>query len=221
LLSLIPVLLAVSFLVFALGKVTPGDPARMMLGERATPREIERLRAQLYLDEPLFVQYGHYVRRLLHGDLGRSYRGQTPVLGEILRRVPASFELGLAAFLFAVLIGVPAGAIAGSRRNQFLDRAIMLVAVCCLSLPVFWMAILIVIVFGVQLQWIPVIGAEGLRALDTSERRGVATDPATHADDLPGSLRVAQSDDESRSDRRRAAGGLSSASGRSAAEEGA
>ena len=165
LLSLIPVLLAVSFLVFALGEVAPGDPARMMLGERATPAEVARLRAQLNMDDSFFVKFGRYVWRLAHGDLGRSYRGQTPVWGEIVSRIPPSLELGLAAFLFALLIGVPAGSLAGSRRNRFLDKAIMLVAMCCFSLPVFWVAILIVIVFGVHLQWIPVIGAGDFRAL--------------------------------------------------------
>jgi len=165
LLSLIPVLLGISFLVFAIGKVTPGDPVQMMLGSRATPEDIVRLRTQLHLDDPLLVQYGKYVWEILHGNLGRSYRGQTPVLQEIISRAPASLELGTAAFLFSILIGLPSGVIAARYHNRFVDNAIMLIALGWLSLPEFWLAILIVIIFGVQLKWIPVTGGEGLSSL--------------------------------------------------------
>lgn len=165
LLGLVVVLLGISFLVFAIGKITPGDPVRMMLGDRATPADIARLRLQLHLDDPLLVQYGKYIWGLLHGDLGESYRGQTPVLEEIWMRVPASLELGTAAFLFAVFLGLPAGLIAARNHNRFLDGLIMLLAQVAISVPEFWLAIVIIITFGVQLKWIPITGGEGFRSL--------------------------------------------------------
>jgi peptide/nickel transport system permease protein len=165
LLSLLLVLLGVSFLVFAIGKVTPGDPVQMMLGSRANPEDVARLREQLHLNDPLMVQYIKYIEGVLHGDLGRSYRGQTPVLQEILLRVPASLELGSAAFFFAILVGIPAGLLAASQHNKPLDNSIMLISLGWLSLPEFWLAIVIIIIFGVVLKWIPVSGGEGIRSL--------------------------------------------------------
>jgi peptide/nickel transport system permease protein len=163
--GLVLVLLGISFLVFAIGKVTPGDPVKMMLGNRATPEDITRLRLQLHLDDPLLVQYTKYVWGVLHGDLGRSYRGQTPVLQEIMLRVPSSLELGTAAFIFALLVGLPAGLLAARNHNGFLDSLIMLIAQMAISVPEFWLAIIIVIVFGVELGWIPITGGEGIRSL--------------------------------------------------------
>jgi len=163
--GLVLVLLGISFLVFAISKVTPGDPVKMMLGNRATPNDIARLRLQLHLDDPLLVQYTKYMWGVLHGDLGRSYRGQTPVLQEILLRVPASIELGTAAFLFALLVGLPAGLIAARNHNGLLDGLVMLFAQVAISVPEFWLAIVIVIVFGVQLGWIPITGGVGLKSL--------------------------------------------------------
>jgi peptide/nickel transport system permease protein len=165
LMGLVVVLLGISFLVFAIGKVTPGDPVKMMLGDRANPEDIARLRLQLHLDDPLLVQYGKYIWGLFRGDLGESYRGQTPVLEEILLRVPASLELGTAAFLFAVFLGLPAGLIAARHHNGVLDGLIMLLAQVAISVPEFWLAIVIIIVFGVDLKWIPITGGEGFRSL--------------------------------------------------------
>ncbi len=165
LIGLALVLLGVSFLVFAIGKVTPGDPVKMMLGNRATPENIARLRLQMHLDDPLFVQYGKYIWGVLHGDLGRSYRGQTPVLEEILMRFPASIELGTTAFIFAVVVGLPAGLIAARNHNRFLDGLTMMFAQVSISIPEFWLAIVVVIVFGVQLGWIPITGGQGIRSL--------------------------------------------------------
>jgi peptide/nickel transport system permease protein len=163
--GLVLVLLGISFLVFAIGKVTPGDPVKMMLGNRATPTDIARLRLQLHLDDPLLVQYGKYIWGVMHGDFGRSYRGQTPVLKEIMLRVPASLELGTAAFIFAVVVGLPAGLIAAKNHNGRMDSLTMGFAQVAISVPEFWLAILVVIVFGVRLGWIPITGGEGVRSL--------------------------------------------------------
>lgn len=162
LLSAVPVLLGVSFLVFAVGKITPGDPARIILGVRATPENIAEMRRQLNLDDPLLVQYGKYIFNVIRGDFGRSYKGQTPVFEEIVMRIPPSLELGAAAFVFAVMVGIPAGILAARHHNRLADNSIMLIALTWLSLPSFWIAIVVIIVFGVHLRWIPITGGEGL-----------------------------------------------------------
>jgi peptide/nickel transport system permease protein len=164
-LGAVPVLLGISFLVFAIGKVTPGDPAKMMLGPRATPENIANLREQLNLDDPLFVQYGNYIWNVMHGDMGRSYKGQTLVFEEIVKRVPPSVELGAAAFVFAIIVGIPAGLYAARNHNRAADSATMVMALTWMSLPEFWLAIVVILVFGVQLKWIPITGGEGIKEL--------------------------------------------------------
>lgn len=161
----IPVLLGVSFLTFAIAKVTPGDPAVIMLGTRATAANVAALRAMLHLNDPFFLQYVRYVWNALHGDLGISYRGQTPVLNEILDRVPSTFQLTVAALLFAVVLGIPIGVVSASNRGKFLDSASMVGALIGLSMPSFWLAIILIIVFGIDLKWISVIGGTSLKDL--------------------------------------------------------
>jgi peptide/nickel transport system permease protein len=163
--AIVPVLLAISFLVFAIAKMTPGDPAAMMLGVRATPDNIARLREQLHLNDPLLTQYGRYIWNILHGDFGVSYKGQTQVLDEIARRFPNSFELGTAAFIFAVVVGIPSGLLAAMQHNHAIDSIISVFALIWLSLPIFWIGILIIILFGVKLNWIPITGGEGFKEL--------------------------------------------------------
>jgi ABC-type dipeptide/oligopeptide/nickel transport system permease component len=165
LLTLIPVLLGVSFLTFAIAQVTPGDPAALALGTNATPEAIAALREQLGLNDPFLVQYGRYVWNALHGDLGLSIRGQTPVLQEILVRLPSTVELTLAAMLIAIVLGVGAGIIAATSRHRAVDGGAMVASLVGLSIPNFWLAILLIIVFGVNLKWISVTGGEGLADL--------------------------------------------------------
>lgn len=165
LLMLIPVLLGVTFLTFAIAQVTPGDPVVLMLGTYATPERVAELREQLGLNDPLWVQYGRYVWDLLHGDLGTSVRGQTPVLDEILARFPSTLELTLAAMLLSVVGGVSAGVIAAMAKRKLVDGATMVTALVGLSIPSFWLAIILIIVFGIQLKWVSVTGGEGLKDL--------------------------------------------------------
>jgi peptide/nickel transport system permease protein len=162
---MIPVLLGVSLLVFAIAKITPGDPVLIMLGNRATPQKITELRAQLHLDDPILVQYGRFVWNALHGDLGKSIRGQTPVLQEILDRFPSTLQLTIAALIFATLVGIPLGVIAAQNKGKFLDRTAMVSALVGLSLPSFWTAIILVIVFGVYLKWVSVTGGSSIKDL--------------------------------------------------------
>jgi ABC-type dipeptide/oligopeptide/nickel transport system permease component len=165
LLMLIPILLGVTFLTFAIAQVTPGDPAVLALGNQATPERVAALRQQLGLNDPMLVQYGRYVWNALHGDLGRSIRGGTPVLTEILDRLPSTVELTVAAMLFAVVAGVGAGAIAASTRSKLIKNGTMISAIVGLSIPNFWLAILLIIVFGVNLKWVSVTGGSGLKDL--------------------------------------------------------
>jgi len=161
----VPVLLGVSFLVFAIAQVTPGDPALGILGSYATPEAVAELREQLGLNDPFFVRYGRYLWNALHGDLGQSYRGRTPVMDELLMRFPATLQLALAAMLLATVLGVSAGVIAAVNRDTWADRLTMVTALAGLSIPSFWLAIVLIIVFGVRLKWVSVIGGLGLKNL--------------------------------------------------------
>jgi peptide/nickel transport system permease protein len=165
LLLLIPVLLGVSFLVFAIAEITPGDPVVIMLGNRATPERIAALRSELHLDDPFLTRYGRFVWNAVHGDLGRSIRGQTPVLREILDRLPSTAELTIAAVIFSTLLGIPIGVIAARNRGKAVDGTTMFFALFGLSIPSFWLAIILIIIFGIQLKWISVTGGEGIKDL--------------------------------------------------------
>jgi peptide/nickel transport system permease protein len=165
LLSLIPVLFGVSLLTFAIIQVTPGDPVVLMLGPHATPQRIAEFREQLGLNDPIYVQYGRYVWNALHGDLGRSYRGQTPVMREILDRLPSTIELTLAAMLIALPGGVFLGVVAATTRRKWIDTAATLAALVGLSIPNFWLAIILILVFGVGLRWVSATGGEGIKNL--------------------------------------------------------
>jgi peptide/nickel transport system permease protein len=162
---IIPVTLGVVLLVFIMSKVTPGDPAVLLAGDQAGAEDIERLREQLGLNDPVIVQFGHFVWNLLHGDLGRSYRGQTPVLREILDRFPRTVELALAGFIVANALGIPFGLIAAQHFNRLQDRIVMFIAMLGLSIPNFWLAISLIILFGVKLKWVSVTGDESLKNL--------------------------------------------------------
>ena len=165
LLLLIPVLVGVSFLVFLIAEITPGDPARIMLGIHATPEALASLREALHLNDPFFTRYGRFLWNALHGDLGQSLRGQTPVLEEILARLPSTLQLTVAALAFAIVSGVSIGLIAARNRGSLLDGSSMFVALVGLSIPPFWLAIILIIIFGIKLKWVNVTGGTGLQDL--------------------------------------------------------
>lgn len=165
LLMTIPVLLGVIFITFAIVKVTPGDPVLLMLGQRATEARVAELREQLGLDDPLLVQYGRYVLNATRGDLGTSIRSQTPVLQEIMLRVPSTLELTVAALLLSVGVGIPAGVIAATSRSRTFNRVINALALAGLSIPGYWLGIISLSFFAVELNWVSVLGGEGLRDL--------------------------------------------------------
>jgi len=164
-LLLIPVLLGVILLTFLIAQVTPGDPAAIALGPMATVQDIADLRSHLGLDDPLHIQFFRYLSRVVQGDLGLSIRGQTPVLTEILLRLPSTVKLTSLAMAMALVFGVGAGLIAAVTRRKSLEGVVMVTALIGISVPSFWMAILCIVVFGVNLGWVSVVGGEGFKNL--------------------------------------------------------
>jgi len=162
LLSLLPVLLGITLLVFLFLHLIPGDPALVMVGERATPQQVEALRERLGLNEPLPVQYLKFLGGLLRLDLGNSIISGIPVAQEIRNRWPASFELAVASMLFAVMISVPAGIIAAVRKDKWADNAAMSVSLIGVSMPVYWLGLLLIYLFAVFLGWLPPSGRIGV-----------------------------------------------------------
>ncbi len=154
----IPILLLVSIMVFSLIHLIPGDPVTVMLGQEATPEVKQALRHELGLDRPLVIQYFVWLGRVVRGDLGRSLVDRTSVLDQIRLRLPATIELAIGAFLIALLIAIPAGVLSATRRGSAVDHASTVLALGGLSLPSFWLAMLLIIVFAVKLQWLPASG---------------------------------------------------------------
>ena len=165
LLLMIPILLGVTFLTFAISKATPGDPAQLMLGTRASAEKIAELHKVLGLDDPFLVQFGRYVWNALHGDLGRSIRGDTPVIQELLDRFPSTLQLTVSALFLSIFIGVTAGTVAAMTKSRFLDGATMFTSLLALSIPEFWLAIILILIFGLQLKWVSVTGGQGMKDL--------------------------------------------------------
>ncbi len=156
--ALVPVLWGVSLLVFGLTALSLGDPVRAAMGQRGEPELIAEIRKAYGLDEPIWVQYGLWMGRLLRGDLGRSYQQQRPVTRIVLERFPATLRLALAAMAFAVTLGLAAGLLAAIRRGTALDALVMAGALLGISTPVFWLGLMLILVFATGLGWFPVSG---------------------------------------------------------------
>ena len=158
LLMLIPVLLGTSIIAFSLMHLAPGDPARTMAGEHASSRTINAIREKYGLDKPLYVQYGVWLGNVFRGDLGRSIASNEYVTKEILDRLPNTFELALLAMILAILVGTVAGIISASKQYSALDYTFMGIALFGVSMPVFWLGIMLMMIFGVYLRWLPIGG---------------------------------------------------------------
>ena len=167
LLTLIPLLIGVSVLVFMMLQLVPGDPVMMMLGEASVARaaDIEALRDQLGFNDPLYVQYWHYFTDLIQGDLGTSMRTRKPVADLIAARLPSTFELTFAGLGFAVLFGTTLGVIAALKHNSWVDHLTVVFALLGVSIPGFWLGLLLIFLFSVTLRWLPVIGTSGFKSL--------------------------------------------------------
>jgi peptide/nickel transport system permease protein len=155
---MVPVLLLVSVVVFMLLHLIPGDPALAMLGDQATPDAVAAMHKQLGLDRPLYVQYLKWLENAVQGDFGRSTSSNLPVTEAITRRIPVTIELTVFSILISLAIAIPAGIVAATRRNSRLDAALTTISMLGVSLPHFFMAILLIFVFSQQLNWLPPIG---------------------------------------------------------------
>ena len=158
LISTIPVLIGISLLLFFMLRLLPGDPAQVLAGQMATPAEIENIRQQLGLDRPIYEQYAAYLSRLARFDLGRSARTQNPVLDEIWARLPNTLLLAVVAITLACLFGIPAGIISAVRPYSWIDYLVTISALFGMSMPVFWLGLMLVVVFSIILKWLPAGG---------------------------------------------------------------
>ncbi len=152
------VLVLVSFLSFLLIHIMPGDPAATMLGLDARPEQIQALRHDLWLDRPFFIQYGHWMGNVLHGDLGTSLMYKDPISSIFAQRLPITLYLSLWAFILSTTLGIFLGIICAIRRGSFLDQAVSVAANVGISIPVFWLGILGIFFFGLKLGWLPLQG---------------------------------------------------------------
>ena len=165
-LAVVPVLFGVTLAVFSMLFLVPGDPVKMMLAEFVTnPDQVAQMRAQLHLDEPILQQYGRFVANAARGDLGTSIRSRRPVTTEIGENVASTAQLAVAAMLVAVAVGVPLGLLAALSRNSWLDVASMGTALLGVSMPSFWLGLLLIFVFSLHLGWFPATGGGDLRHL--------------------------------------------------------
>jgi peptide/nickel transport system permease protein len=161
-LTIIPTLLGVSIVVFLLLSITPGDPAELLLGERATVESLEVMREYLGLNEPLHVQYGLFLKRLVKLDLGETIWTRQKVSTEIKERFPATIELSLAALFLACFFGVILGIVSASRQYSIFDYLSMVASLIGVSMPVFWLGLMLMLLFSVHLGWFPVSGRIGV-----------------------------------------------------------
>jgi peptide/nickel transport system permease protein len=157
--QIVPTLLLVSVLVFGLQQLMPGDPALVLAGEeRGDPRVLAQIRAELWLDRPLPVQYLHWVGNVLRGNLGYSWRIREPVSRLVAEKLPVTLQLGTMAFLIAMAIGVPSGILAAVKRNSAWDYLANAIGLAGLSTPTFWLGIMLILLVSVQLGWLPPSG---------------------------------------------------------------
>jgi ABC-type dipeptide/oligopeptide/nickel transport system permease component len=161
----IPTLFGVLVVAFMLLYVAPGDPVESMIGERADSATIARLRAQLHLDDPLPVRFGHYVGSVLTGDLGQSYITNRPITQDIRERFPKTLQLAGAAMLLATVIGMTLGILSARNPGGIIDRFALGVAYLGISFPVYWVGLLLILLFAVTLRWLPPSGYGSLRFL--------------------------------------------------------
>jgi peptide/nickel transport system permease protein len=158
LLILIPTLLGVSIIVFLMLQLTPGDPAELLLGERATVDALREMRAHLGLDQPMYVQYGMFIKRLLKGDLGETIWTRQKVWTEVRQRFPATIELSVVALSISTFFGMIFGIISATRQYSVFDYLSMLGALAGVSMPIFWLGLVFMLIFSLNLGWLPISG---------------------------------------------------------------
>ena len=157
----VPVLLGASIVIFLIIHLVPGDPASVIAGPDASPADLQTIRVRMALDQPLHIQYLNYLDRLFHGDLGRSYYYKEQISTLVGRAFPATLELAFFALCFSLLLAIPAGVLAATHRNSWIDNTSMGLAVIGVSIPVFWLGIMLIYLFAVELGWLPASGRSG------------------------------------------------------------
>ena len=163
LLQTIPVIIGVTIVVFLIMQLVPGDPAQIMAGEGASQQAVEDLRKEYGLDKPLYTQYFNYMKDLVQGDLGNSLKSNQPVLDEILIRLPITVELAIYSTILTVILGLIFGIISAVRANSLSDITVMVIALLGISFPSFFLGMLLIYFFSIQLQWLPVAGWDSVR----------------------------------------------------------
>lgn len=164
-LASIPVLFVISLAAFALIHIAPGDPVAFMLGRNAPPEAYARMRKQMGLDQPLPVQYWRFLTSTLQGDLGKSLIYRTPTSKLVVERLPKTLQLSVLALLLCYLIAIPVGVLAAVKRGSAIDFGVMAGATLGISVPSFWLGLILIVVFAVKLRWLPASGHEGPKAL--------------------------------------------------------
>lgn len=161
LISMICVLAAMIVFIFTLMYFVPGDPAQIMLGESATPEAIQAIHKEFGLDDPYIVQLGRYVKDLLMGNMGISYRSRNPVVAELMARFPTTLRLTLGATVLGTLIGIVAGVVSAVKQYSVFDRILTMFSLFGVSAPSFWLAMMLVLIFSIELGWLPATGSYG------------------------------------------------------------
>jgi len=162
-LYMIPVMLIIIVIVFTLLYINPGDPSLSMLGEYATPEAIEKIHEELGLDDPYLVQLGNYFLKLLRGDLGISYRSKRPVMDEIFARYPVTLKLTFGSTVLGIIIGIIIGIISAVRQYSVVDKVGTMISLFGVSAPSFWLAMVLVLFFSVNLRWLPATGSYSIK----------------------------------------------------------
>jgi len=157
----IPILIGITLIVFSILHLAPGDPVRIMLGQRATPELVAKLRHEMGLDKPIYVQYLIWLSRVLRGDLGKSLITHRPVLDMIVERIPATLELTVPSLIISAVVSVFLGVIAALHRNSWIDQLTRVFALIGVSIPSFWFALVLLIIFSFKFGWLPIYGRGG------------------------------------------------------------
>ena len=165
LISLIPVILGVTLLVYLIMYMAPGDPAKSILGEQASPEDIAALRLKMGLDDPILIQYGRYILKVFQGDLGDSYKTRLPILVEIAARFPNTLKLTICASIITICFSIPLGIFAAIKQNTIFDGLSMLIALIGVSMPTFWLGLMLILFFSLRLGWVPSSGSDGWKTL--------------------------------------------------------
>lgn len=160
---LIPVLIGISFILFSIMNLTPGDPATLILGDGATPEAVAALREQLGLEGNFFARYFDYLKGIAHGDFGISYRTRGPVFDEVFARFPQTVKLATIAILFSSILGILFGILSAVKQYSAIDNVTLAATLALTSMPDFWLGMMLIILFSVQLRWFPISGAATLK----------------------------------------------------------